>query len=180
MRWNGASRCELVGKSMETETTTWSEFPNGGKAIVEQILPSEEINKSKRAGLLPTINVMHSSFFSHVSSSICNKCPWNLSQFQCSISLIGLRPRRSRWSAVGIQSFKDIPQIYLIIPLSALTNRWITSVTTGQVLLPYKSTFLTYVVEPFSLVQTARLERIFNNSRNVFHDETIPVETASE
>ena len=26
-------------------------FPNGGKAIVEQILVSEEINKSKRAGL---------------------------------------------------------------------------------------------------------------------------------
>ena len=42
MRWNGASHCELVGKLMETETTTWSEFPNGGKAIVE-----EEINKSK-------------------------------------------------------------------------------------------------------------------------------------
>ena len=36
---------------METEQTTWSEFPNGGKAIVEQILASEEINKSKRAGL---------------------------------------------------------------------------------------------------------------------------------
>ena len=36
---------------METETTTWSEFPNGGKVIVEQILASEEINKSKRAGL---------------------------------------------------------------------------------------------------------------------------------
>ena len=51
MWWNGASCCELVGKSMETETTTWSEFPNGGKAIVEQILASEEINKSKRAGL---------------------------------------------------------------------------------------------------------------------------------
>ena len=34
---------------METETTTWSEFFNGGKAIVEQILASE-INKSKRAG----------------------------------------------------------------------------------------------------------------------------------
>ena len=45
MQWNGASCCELVGKSMETETT-WSEFPNGGKAIVEQILASEEINKS--------------------------------------------------------------------------------------------------------------------------------------
>ena len=36
---------------METETTTWSEFPNGGLAIVEQILASEERNKSKRVGL---------------------------------------------------------------------------------------------------------------------------------
>ena len=27
---------------MKTETTTRSEFPNGGKAIVEQILTSEE------------------------------------------------------------------------------------------------------------------------------------------
>ena len=46
-----ASCCECIGKSMETETTTWSKFPNGGKAIVEQILVSEEINKSVRAGL---------------------------------------------------------------------------------------------------------------------------------
>ena len=51
MQWNWTSHCEFDGKSMETETTTWSEFPNGGKAIVEQILTSEEINKSKRAGL---------------------------------------------------------------------------------------------------------------------------------
>ena len=51
MRRNGTSRCELVGKSIETDTTTWSEFPNGGEAIVEQILGSEERNKSKRAGL---------------------------------------------------------------------------------------------------------------------------------
>ena len=51
MRWNGGSRCEFDGKSMETETATWSEFPNGGKAIVEQILTSEEINKCVRAGL---------------------------------------------------------------------------------------------------------------------------------
>ena len=36
---------------MEIKTTTWSEFPNGGKAIEEQILSSKEINKSKRAGL---------------------------------------------------------------------------------------------------------------------------------
>ena len=43
MRWNGASRCEYDGKSIETETTTSLEFPNGGKTIVEQILESEEI-----------------------------------------------------------------------------------------------------------------------------------------
>ena len=29
-------------KSMKTETTTWSEFPIGGKAIVNQILVSEK------------------------------------------------------------------------------------------------------------------------------------------
>ena len=29
---------------METETTPWLEFPNGGNAIVEQILAPEEIN----------------------------------------------------------------------------------------------------------------------------------------
>ena len=51
MQWNEASCYELFGKSMETETSTWSEFLNGGKAIVEQILASEERNKSKRAGL---------------------------------------------------------------------------------------------------------------------------------
>ena len=38
------------GESMETETIL-SEFPNGGKAIAEQILASEVRNKSKRAGL---------------------------------------------------------------------------------------------------------------------------------
>ena len=37
--------------SMETDATTWSEFPIEGKDIVEQILVSEERNKSKRAGL---------------------------------------------------------------------------------------------------------------------------------
>ena len=36
---------------METETTTWSEFPNRGDAIVEEILASEEISKSKRVAL---------------------------------------------------------------------------------------------------------------------------------
>ena len=51
MQWNGASHCEFNGKLKETETTSYSELPNGGKAIVEQILVSEEINRSKRAGL---------------------------------------------------------------------------------------------------------------------------------
>ena len=51
MGWNGASRYEFDGKSMETEPTTWSEFSNGEKAIVEQILASEERKKSERSGL---------------------------------------------------------------------------------------------------------------------------------
>ena len=51
MQWNVAFRCEYDGKSVETETTTWSEFSNGGKAVVEQIVVSEEINEFKRAGL---------------------------------------------------------------------------------------------------------------------------------
>ena len=54
MQWNGASRCEFHGKSVETETL-WSGFPNGGKAIVEQILDSEEGNKSKKAGLWESV-----------------------------------------------------------------------------------------------------------------------------
>ena len=48
MWWNGASHCEFDAKSMETETTTWSEFPKGRKAIVEQILPSEERNPKEQ------------------------------------------------------------------------------------------------------------------------------------
>ena len=48
MWWNDTFRCEFDGKSMETETTTWSEFHNGGKAIVAQTLASEERNNPKR------------------------------------------------------------------------------------------------------------------------------------
>ena len=51
MWWNRAPCFELDGKLMETETTTWSKFPNGEKATVEQIIVSEKRNKSKRAGL---------------------------------------------------------------------------------------------------------------------------------
>ena len=41
---NRASRYKYNGKSMEIETTTWLEFPNGNKV-------SEQTNKSKRAQL---------------------------------------------------------------------------------------------------------------------------------
>ena len=39
---HGALWFQYAEKLMETETTTWSEFPNGGKAIVEKILASGE------------------------------------------------------------------------------------------------------------------------------------------
>ena len=42
------SHFDFDRKSMETEILTWSEVP---KAIVEQILASEERNSSKRVGL---------------------------------------------------------------------------------------------------------------------------------
>ena len=51
MQWNRTSCYEFDRKSMETEMTKWSEFLNGGKTIVEQILTSKEKNKFKRAGL---------------------------------------------------------------------------------------------------------------------------------
>ena len=35
---------------METEITTWSEFPNWGKAIEEEILASEERKNPKEEG----------------------------------------------------------------------------------------------------------------------------------
>ena len=35
----------------EIETATWLKFPNGGKVTAQEILVSEEKNKSKRAGL---------------------------------------------------------------------------------------------------------------------------------
>ena len=42
---------KFEGNSMETETTTWSEFSNGGKGTVEQTLGLDERNKSKRVRL---------------------------------------------------------------------------------------------------------------------------------
>ena len=51
---NGHMVCSETGHPVlslletETETTLRSEFPNGGKAIVEQILASEEINPKEQ------------------------------------------------------------------------------------------------------------------------------------
>ena len=58
---NSHQLCDKTGypvvSLMESQwkLTKTSEFPNGGKAIVEQILASEEINKSKRVGLRITV-----------------------------------------------------------------------------------------------------------------------------
>ena len=90
-------------------------------------------------------------------------------------------PRPNNRLVVGMWRFKDTPQIHLI-SLPALNNRWTCSVTIGQVSLPYKQNFLTYMLKtfPLSLGRIARLVGIGNNSRNSFHEETIRVETASE
>ena len=56
MQWNGVSCCEFDGKAMETETTTWSEFADGWKIFVEQMLALEKRNKSKRAGLWESLS----------------------------------------------------------------------------------------------------------------------------
>ena len=47
----GACSFVFDRKRMKAETKFWSEFPNGGKAIVEEILASKERNKSRKAGL---------------------------------------------------------------------------------------------------------------------------------
>ena len=46
---NSHKLCNEMGKSMRTETT-WSEFPDGGKAIAEHILVSEEKINPKEHG----------------------------------------------------------------------------------------------------------------------------------
>ena len=48
MQWNKASHCEFDEKSMGTETTTWSEYPNAGKAIAEQMLAPGERNPQEQ------------------------------------------------------------------------------------------------------------------------------------
>ena len=58
---NSHKLLEFIGKSIKTETTTWLEFPNGEKVIVEQMLASEERNKSKRTqGSCQTLKTLKS------------------------------------------------------------------------------------------------------------------------
>ena len=59
MQWNRTSSFEFDGKSMGTEITTQSEFPNAGKAIVQQIQPlhlwcSESVGTEKIYGTVNT------------------------------------------------------------------------------------------------------------------------------
>ena len=132
---------------------------------------------------LSAINIMHGScLFRQCIIIIYIKCPWNCSRFQCSMPLIELRQRCSRRSVVGMRSSRETPQIHLTIPLSAVTNCWASLVTTGQVLLPYKSTCLTLLWKTFPLhfVWIAGLLKMVTNSWNAFHEETIHVETVSE
>ena len=62
---------------METVTTTWSEFPNGGKAIVEEILASEEINKSKRGRTVRITVLDPSRKINYPSKVIWDKVIWD-------------------------------------------------------------------------------------------------------
>ena len=50
MEWKGHPVLS-GGKHIETETTTWSKFLNGGKVIAEQILELQERHEFKKAGL---------------------------------------------------------------------------------------------------------------------------------
>ena len=61
MRWNRASRREYDGNLIGTETKTWSEFPNGGEAFLEQILASEEGETVRTTVWYPSRKVNHLS-----------------------------------------------------------------------------------------------------------------------
>ena len=69
MQWKGASSFQFGEKSMEIETTIWSDIPNGRKVIVEQMLASEEINKSKRTILRVTVRDLNRNV-NHLSNVI--------------------------------------------------------------------------------------------------------------
>ena len=99
-----------------------------------------------------------------------------------SSSLIELRQGPNRRSVTGMWFFQDTPQIHLIIPLSAVPNHQTSSVTTDQVLLLYKSTLLTHMLQTFLLgfVWTAWLVRIGKNSWNALYHDTVHVDTAQE
>ena len=64
---------------------TWSEFPNGGKVIIEQILAAKDRNKSKRARLTVTV-IDPSRKVNHLSKFILDRKI--ITKFTSSISSI--------------------------------------------------------------------------------------------
>ena len=126
----------------------------------------------------PQYSYLVTSYGSHHIASyvvnllvICHQYnAWNLSQSQHNMSLIELSPRCHRRSVIQMQSFKNTPHIHLIVSLSAVTNCWTYSFRTCQVLLPYKSTFLTHMLKKFpqSVVRITCLVRIVSNSLSLW------------
>ena len=80
MQWNRVPYFEFTATSSKIETT-WLEFPNGGKAIVKQILALEEINKSKRTRW-PQI-FMKPSFWELYSSTLSGSHPFGYMAIIC-------------------------------------------------------------------------------------------------
>ena len=61
------------GKSMETETTRWSTFSNGGKATVEQILASEEKRQIQKSRTVRVTVRSRSRKVNHLSKVIWDR-----------------------------------------------------------------------------------------------------------
>ena len=107
------------------KNTIPNEIPNGGylKSLVLQSCWSMENNQLKMRWLL---------------TFIFSARGWRWTAFQLAVAI----PRCNRRSVIGMWSFKDTPEIHLIMPLSAVTNCWASSVIIRHVLPPHKSTFL--------------------------------------
>ena len=96
---------------VKMKNTIPNEIPNGGylKSLVLQSCWSMENNQLKMRWLL---------------TFIFSARGWRWTAFQLAVAI----PRCNRRSAIGMWSFKDTPEIHLIMPLSAVTNCWTSSV----------------------------------------------------
>ena len=91
----------IIWKVNENWETTWSEFLNGGKAIVEQILASEERNKFKRALLWESV------WDPSRKVNQLSKVIWDITEFTRSISFIKIG-KSIRMIGVNICKDKNI------------------------------------------------------------------------